>query len=72
MVQPLTPEQRRLVNMVDPLTVIRQAARTAAERISEGDSVDLSEEIETIRLAAAKLNRMLNEMIKAAGLGARK
>ena len=72
MPNPLTPEQRRLINMVDPLTVIRTAARTAEERLAEGDSVDLSEEIESIRAAAAKLNRMLNEMLRLAGIEGRK
>lgn len=54
--------ERILLDMVDPLTVIRTAARTAEEHLAAGASTaEIAKDIAYIRKAAAQLNQMLNE-----------
>jgi hypothetical protein len=56
------PTDRILLNMVDPLTVIRNAARTAQERLADGGSIaEIQKDLTYIRAAAAQLNRLLGE-----------
>jgi hypothetical protein len=54
--------QRILLDMVDPLTTIRNAARAAEESLVDGaPATDLVEDIASIRTAAARLNALLKE-----------
>jgi hypothetical protein len=56
------PIERLLLDMVDPLTAIRNAARTAEEHLTDGaPTAELSKDISLIRQAAAQLNRLLKE-----------
>jgi len=68
----MTPAERRLISMVDPLTVIRTAARNASEELAAGDVVAVSREVAAIRRAAATLNQMLNKTIESTRTEARR